>query len=74
MRGNDHDGRKLSIFQAKDRRLFGGLAHPLLSMYALRQHAQHLCPRVLALSRPGFLTLADVKGNVGATRAYITKR
>jgi len=38
-------------------------------MYALRQHAQHLCPRVLTPACPGFLTVADLKGNVGATRA-----
>jgi hypothetical protein len=37
-------------------------------MYALRQHAQHPCPRVLALACPAFLAVADIKGNVGATR------
>ena len=42
--------------------------HTLLFMYALRQHAQHLCPRVLTLACPSFLTAADIKGDVGATR------
>jgi len=33
------------------------VAHTLLFMYALRRHAQHLCPRVLTRAGPGFLTL-----------------
>jgi hypothetical protein len=37
-------------------------------MYALRQHAQHLFALLLTLACPGFLTVADIKGNVGATR------
>jgi len=45
------------------------VAHLLLFIYALRQPAQHLCPRVPTLARPGFLTVADIKGNVGAIRA-----
>ena len=45
------------------------VAYALLFIYALRQHAQHLfCPRILALAGPGFLTVADIKGTVGATR------
>jgi len=44
------------------------VAHTLLFMYALRQHVQHLCPPVLTSACPGFLTVADIKGNVGATR------
>jgi len=40
-------------------------------MYALQQHTQPRCPRVLTLTCPGFLTVADIKGNVGATRAFM---
>ena len=35
---------------------------------ALRRHAQHLCPPVLTPACPGFSTVADIKGHVGATR------
>src|SRR5208283_1841710 len=42
------------------------VGHTLLIMYALRLYAQHFCPRVLTLASPGFLTAADIKGNVGA--------
>jgi hypothetical protein len=34
----------------------------------VRQHAQHLCPRVLTLAWPGFSTVADIKGNAGTAR------
>jgi hypothetical protein len=37
-------------------------------MYAPREHGQHLCHRVLSVACSGFLTVADMKGNVGATR------
>jgi hypothetical protein len=43
-------------------------------MYALLQHAQHLCSRFLTLACPGFLTVADIKGNVGATRDVLETR
>jgi hypothetical protein len=39
-------------------------------MYALRQHAQHLFALLLTLACPGFLTVADIKDNVGATREH----
>jgi hypothetical protein len=39
-------------------------------MYAPHEHAQHLCHRVLSLACPGFLAVADLKGDVGATRVY----
>ena len=42
----------------------------LLSMYALRQHAQHLCLGVLTVACRSFYTVADIKGKVGATSAY----
>jgi hypothetical protein len=45
------------------------VAYTLLFVYALRQHAQHLFyPRSLTLACPSFLMVADIKGNVGATR------
>jgi hypothetical protein len=50
------------------------VAHTLLFMYALHQHAQHLCSRFLTLACPGFLTVADIKGNVGATREPQTQQ
>ena len=37
-------------------------------MYAPHEHAQHLCHRVRSVACPGFLTVADIKGDVGATR------
>ena len=37
-------------------------------MYAAHEPAQHLCHRVLSLACPGYLTAADIKGDVGATR------
>jgi hypothetical protein len=40
----------------------------LLFMYALWQHAQDLCPRMLIMACARFLTVADIKGNAGATR------
>jgi len=39
-------------------------------MDARRPHAQHLCPRVLALPCRGFFTVTDIKGNVGAACGY----
>ena len=36
--------------------------------YVPDEHVQHLCPRVLSMACPGFLTVADIKGNVTATR------
>ena len=41
--------------------------HTLFFMYALRQDAQHLCSRLLTLECPGFLGVADIKDNFGAT-------
>jgi hypothetical protein len=43
------------------------VAHTLSFMYAPHEHAQHLCHRVLYMTCPGFLTVADTKGYVGAT-------
>jgi hypothetical protein len=37
-------------------------------MYAPSMWGQHLCSRFLTLACPGFLTVADIKGDVGATR------
>ena len=37
-------------------------------MYAPHGHAQNLCHRVLSVACPGLLTVADIKGDVGATR------
>jgi hypothetical protein len=48
------------------------VVHTLLFVYALHQHAQHLCSRVLTLACPAFLTVADIKGHVGATRAALS--
>jgi len=36
--------------------------------YAPHEHAQHPCDRVLSVACPGFLTVANIKGDVGATR------
>jgi hypothetical protein len=36
---------------------------------APREHAQHPRRRVLSVASPGILTGADIKGDVGATRA-----
>ena len=35
--------------------------------YAPHEHAQHACHRVLSVACPCFLTVADMKGDVGAT-------
>jgi hypothetical protein len=40
-------------------------------MYALHEQTQYLCHRVLSMACPGFLTLADIKGEVGATRESV---
>jgi hypothetical protein len=37
-------------------------------MYAPHEHGQPLCHRVLSMGCSGFLAVADMKGNVGATR------
>ena len=39
-------------------------------MYAPLERSQHLCRRVLSIAYSGFLTVADIKGDVGATRVY----
>jgi hypothetical protein len=44
------------------------VAHTLSFMYAPHERAQHPCHRVLFVACPGFLTVADIKGDVGATR------
>jgi hypothetical protein len=44
------------------------VAHTLSLMYAPHEHAQHPCRRVLSVGCPAFLTVADIKGDVGATR------
>jgi hypothetical protein len=41
------------------------------SMYAPHEPAQRLCHRVLSLACPGFLPAADIKDDVGATRANL---
>jgi hypothetical protein len=33
-------------------------------MYALQQHAQCICPRVLALACPSYFLVADIKGGL----------
>jgi len=48
--------------------LWPRVAHTLPSMYAPHEHGQHRCHRVLSVACSGFLTVADIKGNVGATR------
>jgi hypothetical protein len=45
------------------------VAHTLPLMCAPHEHAQHLCHRVLSMACPDFLTVADIKSDVGATRA-----
>jgi hypothetical protein len=37
----------------------------------MRSGAQHRYPRFLTLACLGFLTVADIKGNVGATPGFI---
>jgi hypothetical protein len=37
-------------------------------MYAPHEHAEHPCHRVLSVTCPGLLTVAHIKGDVGATR------
>jgi hypothetical protein len=41
-------------------------------MYAPHEHVQHHCQRVLAVACPGSLRVADIKGDVGATRVLET--
>ena len=55
------------------------VAHTLSFMYAPHERAQHRCQRVLSVACAGFLSVADIKGDVGATRVsrkvyYITAR
>jgi hypothetical protein len=47
------------------------VAHTLFSMYALREHAQHLCHPVLSAACPGFLN-GPARADVGATRVVHT--
>jgi hypothetical protein len=42
--------------------------HALSLMYAPHEDAQHVFHRVLSVACPGFLTVADIKCDVGATR------
>jgi hypothetical protein len=44
------------------------VAHTLFLMYAPHQHVQRVSRRVLSVARSGFLRVADIKGDVGATR------
>jgi hypothetical protein len=44
------------------------VAHTLPIMYAPHGNGQHLCYRVLCVAGSGFLTVADIKCDVGATR------
>jgi hypothetical protein len=44
------------------------VAQLLFLMYAPQQRAQYPCHRVLSVACPGFLTGADIRGDVGATR------
>jgi hypothetical protein len=48
--------------------LDGNAGGALSLTYAPHEHAQHPCDRVLSVACPGFLTVADIKGDVGATR------
>jgi hypothetical protein len=43
------------------------VAHTLVCMYAPHEHTQHPRHRALSVACPGFLTVADIKGYVGAT-------
>ena len=47
------------------------VAHTLSLMYAPHEHAQHLRHRVLSIACPSYLTAAEIKGDVGATRATL---
>jgi hypothetical protein len=59
---------RVSSFQlTRSARLILAL-HTLSLMYAPHEHAQHPCRRVLSVGCPAFLTVADIKGDVGATR------
>jgi hypothetical protein len=61
---------RVSSFQlTRSARLILAL-HTLSFMYAPREFAQHPCHRVLSVACPGFLTVADIKGDVGATREF----
>jgi len=44
------------------------VAHTLPFMYAPHEQGQHLCHRVLSVACSGFLTVADIKCDIGATR------
>ena len=44
------------------------VAHTLPFMYAPHGHGQPLCHRVPSVACSGFLTVADIKCDVGATR------
>jgi hypothetical protein len=44
------------------------VAHTLCFMYAPHEHAQNPCHRVLSVACPGLSTVAEIKGDVGATR------
>jgi hypothetical protein len=48
------------------------VAHTSSLMYAPHRRAQHLCHRVPSMACPAPLTVADTKGDVGATRAWAT--
>ena len=37
----------------------------------LRQHARHFCPRVPTLACPAFLTVAEIKRNIGTARGKV---
>jgi hypothetical protein len=53
-------------------RLRGRLCEPRRALAGYpstpHEHAQHHCRRVLSVAYPGFLGVADIKGDVGATR------
>jgi hypothetical protein len=50
------------------------VAHTVSFMYAPHDHAQHPCHRVLSVACPGLLRVADIKGDVGATRVFFALR
>ena len=42
-------------------------------MYAPHEHAQHLCHRLVSMACPGFLKVADMECDVGATHEVVSK-
>jgi hypothetical protein len=50
------------------------VARTLPFMYAPHEHGQHLSYRVLSVACSGFLTVADIKCDVGGTRLNLQRR